>query len=52
MTPDSFERLIFKMCLETIYLIYTYKKDLALSKLQNLIGQKPNSNQTKAYQDQ
>ena len=29
-----FKNIIYKMCLEIIYLIYMYKKDLALNNLQ------------------
>ena len=32
-----FENVIDKMCLEIIYLIYMYKKGLALNSLQRLI---------------
>ena len=34
MGSDSFKNLIYKMCLEMIYLIYVYKEDLALNDLQ------------------
>ena len=34
-----FKNVIFKMCLEIIYLIYMYKEDLALNNLQWLICQ-------------
>ena len=36
------------MCLEIIYLIYMYEKDLALNDLQRLIWHKTKSNQTKS----
>ena len=38
------------MCLEIIYLIYTYKKDLALNNLQWLICHKTKPNQTRPDQ--
>ena len=31
MNLSSFKNVIYKMCLEIIYLIYLYKKDLALN---------------------
>ena len=34
MCSDSFKNVIYKMCLEIIYLLYMYKKDLALNELQ------------------
>ena len=34
MSSGSFKTIIYKMCLEIIYLIYMYKKDLALNNLQ------------------
>ena len=34
MSSGSFKNVIFKMCLEIIYLIYMYKKDLTLINLQ------------------
>ena len=36
MSSSSFKNIIYKMCLEIIYLIYIYiyKKDLALNNLQ------------------
>ena len=37
MRSGSFRNIIEKMCLEIIYLIYMYKKDLALNNLQWLI---------------
>ena len=41
---DTFKNVINKMCLQIIYLIYSYKEDLALNNLQLLIYQttKPN----------
>ena len=33
MSSDLFENVIYKMCLEIIYFIYMYKKDLALNNL-------------------
>ena len=33
MSLGSFKNVICKMCLEIIYLIYIYKKDLALNTL-------------------
>ena len=33
MISGSFKNVIYKMCLEIIYLIYMYKKDLALNNL-------------------
>ena len=32
MSSGSFKNVIYKMCLEIKYLIYLYKKDLALDK--------------------
>ena len=49
MSWDSFKNVIYKMCLEIIYLIYMYKKDLALHNLQWLKCQKTKSNQTKPH---
>ena len=37
MSSSSLENVTYKMCLEIIYLIYMYKKDLALNNLQRLI---------------
>ena len=34
MNSSSFKNVIYKMCREIIYLIYMYKKDLALNNLQ------------------
>ena len=34
MTSGSFKNVIYKMCLEIIYLIYMYKKDLGVKNLQ------------------
>ena len=51
MSSGSFKNVINKTCLEIIYLIYMYKKDLALNNLQELICHKSkpsptNSNKT------
>ena len=40
MSSGSFKMLSTK-CLEIIYLIYMYKKDLALNNLQGLMSRKP-----------
>ena len=40
MHSGLFKNIIFKMCLEIIYLIYMYKEDLALNNLQWLIYHK------------
>ena len=37
------------MCLEILYLIYMYKRDLVLNNLQGLICHKTKPNQTKPY---
>ena len=37
MSPGTFENVIYKMCLEIMYLIYVYKKDLAFNDLQWVI---------------
>ena len=37
MSLGSFKNVINKMCLQIIYLIYTYKQYLALNNLQNKI---------------
>ena len=46
MSSGSFKNAIYKMCLKIIYLIYMYRKDLALNNLQWFIWQtskaKPN----------
>ena len=47
MSSGSFKTVIFKMCLEIIYLIYIYKEDLALNNLQWLTCHKTKRNQTK-----
>ena len=31
MSSGSFKNIIYKMCLEIVYLIYKYKKNLALN---------------------
>ena len=36
MSTDSYQNVIYKMCLEIIYLIYMYENDLALNNLQRL----------------
>ena len=36
MSSDSFKNFIYKKGFEIIYLIYTYKKDLALNKQLNI----------------
>ena len=48
-SSGSFKNVIYKMCLEIIYVIYMYKKDLALKNLQCLICHKTQPNQTKSY---
>ena len=40
MSSNLFENFINKMCLQIIYLIYKYKKDLALNNQQRLIYRK------------
>ena len=40
----SFKNAIYKKCLEIIYLIYMYKKDLALNNLQWLMCHKTKVN--------
>ena len=50
MSTGSFKGVIYKMCLEIIYLIYIYKKDLAINNLQLLICHKTKPNQTKPNQ--
>ena len=42
---DSFKKVIHNMCLQIIYLIYMYKKDLALNYLQWVICHKTQPNQ-------
>ena len=46
MSSGLFKNDAYKMCLEIIYLIYKYKKDLALNNLHWLICQKTKPNQT------
>ena len=41
MSLGTFKNVIYKICLEIIYLIYVYKEDLALDYLQGLICHKP-----------
>ena len=38
----SFKNIVYKMCLQIIYLIYVYKENLALNNLQWLIYHKTN----------
>ena len=45
----SFKNVMLKMCLEIIYLIYIYKKDVALNNLQCLMCHKTKPHQTKQY---
>ena len=40
MSSGSFKNVIYKMCLEIIYLIYMYKNDLVLNNLQWFIYHK------------
>ena len=40
MSAESFNNVIYKMCLEILYLVYMYKQDLALNDLQWLICHK------------
>ena len=47
MSSDSLKNVIYKMCLEIMYLIYLYKKDLALNNLQGLMCHKTKSNKAK-----
>ena len=49
MSLDSLKNVIYKMCLEVIYLICMYKKDLALNNLQWLIYHKTKPNKNKSY---
>ena len=44
-STGSFENVVNKICLEIIYFIYMYKKDLALNSLQWLICHKTKPNQ-------
>ena len=46
MSSGSFRQVIYKMCLEIIYLIYIYKNYLAINDLQLLIYYKTKLNQT------
>ena len=46
---SSFKNVIYKMCLEIIYLIYMSKEDLLLNNLQWLICHKTKPKQTKSY---
>ena len=45
MSLDTFKNVVNKICLEIIYFIYVYKKDLALNNLQWLICHKTKPNQ-------
>ena len=45
MRSGTFNNVIYKMCLEIKYLIYMYKKDLALNNQQLLICHKTKPNQ-------
>ena len=47
MSSGSFKNVIYKICLEIIYLMYMDKMDLALNNLQWLICHKTQPNQTK-----
>ena len=49
MSADLSKIVIDKMCLEIIYLIYIYLKDLALNNIQWLICLKIKPNQTISY---
>ena len=46
MSSGSSKNVIYKMCLEIVYLIYMYKKNLALNNIQWLIRHKTKPNQT------
>ena len=50
MSLGSFKNVINKMCLQIIYLIYMYKKDLALNNLRRFICHKTKPNQTQPNQ--
>ena len=47
MSSGSLENVIYKICLEIIYLIYMYKRGLVSNNLQWLICHKTKPNQTK-----
>ena len=47
MSSGSFKNVISKMCLEIIYLICMYKKDLTLNNLQRLICYKTKAKLTR-----
>ena len=47
MTLGSFKNVIHKICLEIIYLVYIFKKDLALNNQQWLLCHKTKQNKTK-----
>ena len=44
MNLGSLKNIIYKMCFEIIYIIYMYKKDLVLNKLQWLVYHKTKLN--------
>ena len=46
MCSGSFKNIVYNTRLEIIYLIYMYKKDMALNNLQWLICHKTNPSQT------
>ena len=50
MSSGSFKNVICKICLEIIYLIHMYKKDLVVNNLQWLKCHKTKPNQTKPNQ--
>ena len=50
MSSGSFKNIIYKMCLEIIYVINMYKKDLPLNYLQRLICNETELNYTKPNQ--
>ena len=49
MTPGTFIDDIYKMCLEIIYLIKLYEKDLALDNQLWLIWHKPSQTKQKPF---
>ena len=51
MSSGKFKYVIYKMCLEIIYLIYEYKKNLVLNIVQWLICHKTKQNKTKIKND-
>ena len=50
MNLGSFKNVIYKMCLEMKYLVYSNKNDLAVNNLQCLICHKAKPNQVKPNQ--